>query len=46
MSEVHFLCNYLTFSVAGDPGLMGGKLSHEFHIVADVGEDKLIVCSQ
>ncbi len=31
-------------SVIGDSGTIGGALSHEFHILADVGEDDLRVC--
>jgi prolyl-tRNA synthetase len=30
--------------VAADTGTMGGKESHEFHLLADVGEDDLVVC--
>jgi len=30
--------------VAADTGTMGGKESHEFHVLADVGEDELVVC--
>eukprot|EP00924_Labyrinthula_sp_SR-Ha-C_P015433 snap_masked-scaffold_84-processed-gene-0.7-mRNA-1 protein AED:0.01 eAED:0.01 QI:51/1/1/1/0.5/0.33/3/706/416 len=31
--------------VSADTGDMGGEFSHEFHILSDVGEDKLLVCS-
>ncbi len=31
-------------AVAGGTGVMGGKLSHEFHIVSDIGEDTLLIC--
>ncbi|XP_037083277.1 probable proline--tRNA ligase, mitochondrial isoform X2 [Pollicipes pollicipes] len=29
--------------VRGDSGLMGGRLSHEFHVLAPVGEDRVLV---
>lgn len=29
----------------GDPGLMGGNLSHEFHYLSEIGEDKILSCS-
>ncbi|XP_064617171.1 probable proline--tRNA ligase, mitochondrial [Liolophura sinensis] len=35
--------NYIR--VAGDSGAIGGDLSHEFHILADIGQDKLLICS-
>ncbi|KAH0560264.1 probable proline--tRNA ligase, mitochondrial [Cotesia glomerata] len=36
----------LPYTVAlGDPGLMGGNLSHEFHYLSDIGEDKILSCS-
>ena len=34
------------FEVEGDTGLMGGKLSHEFHILSDIGEDSLLICEK
>ena len=36
----------LLLLVAGDTGLMGGKLSHEFHVVSDIGEDRILVCPE
>ncbi|XP_063795723.1 probable proline--tRNA ligase, mitochondrial [Pseudophryne corroboree] len=30
--------------VQADTGNIGGKLSHEFHLLANIGEDKLLVC--
>ena len=30
-------------SLRADPGLIGGDLSHEFHLAAEVGEDKIAV---
>ena len=32
--------------MVGDPGSIGGHKSHEFHIVADIGQDRLMVCPQ
>ena len=31
-------------SVQSDSGMMGGKVAHEFMLVTDAGEDKLVVC--
>ena len=32
--------------VEGDNGIMGGKISHEFMAVTDVGEDYLVICPE
>lgn len=32
-------------AVEADSGSIGGKFSHEFHVLADTGEDTLCVCS-
>ncbi|XP_066298815.1 probable proline--tRNA ligase, mitochondrial [Branchiostoma lanceolatum] len=32
--------------VEADPGDIGGSLSHEYHLAAEVGEDQLLVCSK
>ncbi|XP_059621945.1 probable proline--tRNA ligase, mitochondrial [Phlebotomus argentipes] len=32
--------------VEGDAGLMGGNLSHEYHLPATVGDDRLIACEK
>uniref|UniRef100_A0A6B2EE74 Probable proline--tRNA ligase, mitochondrial n=1 Tax=Phlebotomus kandelakii TaxID=1109342 RepID=A0A6B2EE74_9DIPT len=32
--------------VEGDSGLMGGSVSHEYHLPATVGDDKLITCEK
>ncbi|KAG1663781.1 putative proline--tRNA ligase, mitochondrial [Nymphon striatum] len=29
----------------GDPGNIGGQYSHEFHIIADIGQDTVKICS-
>ena len=31
-------------TVQSDTGMMGGKLAHEFMMLADVGEDTLVLC--
>lgn len=31
-------------AVAGDSGMMGGKVSHEFMLLTDIGEDSLVIC--
>ena len=31
-------------AVAADTGAIGGKSSHEFHVIADTGEDALVYC--
>lgn len=36
--------NYI--KVLASVGLMGGKRSHEYHVAASVGEDKLFTCSK
>jgi prolyl-tRNA synthetase len=33
-----------TIAVESDPGMMGGKLSHEFMFLTDIGEDTLAIC--
>ena len=35
--------NLPVVSLRADPGLIGGDLSHEFHLAAEVGEDKIAV---
>lgn len=32
--------------VEGDSGMMGGKISHEFMLITDIGEDSLVVCDE
>ncbi len=34
------------FAVQGDSGMMGGKVSHEFMLPTEVGEDTLVVCDE
>jgi prolyl-tRNA synthetase len=33
-----------TVSVRSDSGMMGGKVAHEFMLLADCGEDSIVVC--
>jgi prolyl-tRNA synthetase len=33
-----------TVAVKSDSGMMGGKISHEFMLLADIGEDVLAIC--
>ena len=37
-------CGVQTLAVAADTGVMGGTTSHEFMVVAEIGEDTLIIC--
>jgi prolyl-tRNA synthetase len=37
-------CGLPVIAVAADTGMMGGKLSHEYMYLTDVGEDTLILC--
>lgn len=34
----------LLFIAIGDPGLIGGSISHEYHYVSDIGEDIVCIC--
>jgi len=38
-------CGLPYIAVEADPGLMGGTVSHEFMVPADIGEDRIVVCS-
>ncbi|MDO4544367.1 MAG: proline--tRNA ligase [Clostridia bacterium] len=33
-------------SVKSDSGMMGGKVSHEFMLLADIGEDTIVICPE
>ena len=33
-------------SVASDSGMMGGKISHEFMLLTDIGEDSIVLCPE
>lgn len=39
-------CGVDILVVQSDSGMMGGKIAHEFMVLADGGEDTLIVCKQ
>jgi prolyl-tRNA synthetase len=38
-------CGLPAIAVAADPGMMGGKIAHEFMYLADIGEDTILLCS-
>ncbi|MEA3488718.1 MAG: proline--tRNA ligase [Candidatus Omnitrophota bacterium] len=38
-------CELPFLAVEADPGLMGGTVSHEFMVPAEIGEDRIIVCA-
>ncbi len=33
-------------SIQSDSGMMGGKVAHEYQLLTDAGEDKVVVCSK
>lgn len=33
-------------AIEGDNGMMGGKVSHEYDLICDAGEDKIVKCSK
>ena len=37
-------CGLMVTAVAGDVGMMGGKLAHEFMYLNQIGEDTLLIC--
>ncbi|MBI1883704.1 MAG: proline--tRNA ligase [Chlamydiae bacterium] len=39
-------CGFKFKMVEADTGVMGGSLSHEFMVLADSGEDEILVCSK
>lgn len=39
MAKINFV-----FLVAADTGTIGGHFSHEYHFVAEKGEDNLLIC--
>ena len=38
-------CGLPVIAVAADPGMMGGKISHEYMYLNPIGEDTLLLCS-
>ena len=43
--NIYHRCDLDVLAVQSDPGMMGGKLAHEFMFLTPVGEDTLILCS-
>lgn len=39
-------CGLQAISVEADPGTIGGELSHEFMVLSETGEDKILRCRQ
>ena len=39
-------CGLNYIAVEADSGMMGGAGSHEFMVVSEIGEDKIVVCSE
>jgi prolyl-tRNA synthetase len=39
-------CSLGAICVQADPGAIGGKLSHEFLVLAETGEDRVLVCKK
>jgi len=44
MLNVNRESNALYFTATGSTGTIGGKKSHEFHILSEVGEDRILHC--
>ena len=45
LRHVYFLVIVFTpLLVKAATGLTGGDLSHEFHVIADIGEDTVVTC--
>ena len=39
-------CGLETVAVEAESGTIGGSLSHEFMLIAETGEDKIVICSK
>ena len=39
-------CGLRPVAVEADPGSIGGELSHEFMVLSDTGEDKVLICKK
>jgi len=39
-------CGLKPVCVEADPGTIGGELSHEFMVLSDAGEDKVLICQK
>ncbi len=44
--NIYARCGLPTIVVEADSGAIGGKISHEFIVIAETGEDEIIYCSQ
>ncbi|MBU0634260.1 MAG: proline--tRNA ligase [Candidatus Omnitrophica bacterium] len=44
--QIFSRCGLKFIPVEADTGVMGGDVSHEFMVLAENGEDKIVVCSQ
>ena len=42
--NIYHRCGLDVIAVISDPGMMGGKLAHEFMFLTPIGEDTLLVC--
>jgi len=42
--NIYRLCGLPTIMIEADSGAIGGKDSHEFMAVSDIGEDEIIIC--
>ena len=41
---IHIQSSISHYLVRAASGLIGGDLSHEFHVTADIGEDTVVTC--
>jgi len=39
-------CGIGAICVEADPGTIGGKLSHEFMVLSEIGEDRILICKK
>src|SRR5690606_38582859 len=39
-------CGLETRAVEADPGAIGGSTNHEFMVLADTGEDEIVLCDR
>lgn len=42
--KIYHRCGLPVIAVKADPGMMGGKLAHEFMYLTPIGEDTLLIC--
>ena len=42
--NIYHRCGLPVIAVKADPGMMGGKLAHEFMYLTPIGEDTLLIC--